>query len=242
MLARSSVVADDVVYMGRTGGCSKVAFVRRVVLPFAVALLLITTVLAGCRTAKGAAGPSPAESCASTAPGGLAGGAGECATSPVASTSLAPAPPPSPTTSAAPNVPTETQGDCPYLNAQQAEDFEGNHVGRVTVVSTNPVGCNFYFAYGDGHMTLKISTQTFTKDVEAYNAMVAAGGAAATGVPGLIAGVDAVLYQTAFYARDGDHDWACSFAKGKVLVTVNTDQTTPSLNARLVAQAIAPKF
>jgi hypothetical protein len=110
------------------------------------------------------------------------------------------------------------------------------------VVSTEPVGCNFYFAFGDSHMTLRISTQTLADDIDAYNAMVTAGGTAAIGIHDLIPGVDAVLYRTAFYERDGDQDWACAFAKGKVLITVNTDQTTPSLNARLVCQAIAPKF
>lgn len=214
----------------------------RRVLSLAAALLLAGGALAGCGTDNNATAPSPGPSCASTAPTGLAGGPGECAPPTAASTPPGATPPTPPTPTAAPDAPTETEGDCPYLDAQQAEDFEGSRVGRVTVVSTDPVGCNFYFAYGDGHMTLRISTQTLADDIEAYNAMVTTGGTGAIGVRDLVPGVDAVLYRTAFYERDGDQDWACTFAKGKVLVTVNTDQTTPSLNARLVCQEIAPEF
>jgi hypothetical protein len=51
-----------------------------------------------------------------------------------------------------------------------------------------------------------------------------------------------VLYQTDFYAPDKGQDWACAFAKGTVMVVINTSQKSPSLNARLVAQAVAPKI
>jgi hypothetical protein len=84
----------------------------------------------------------------------------------------------------------EADGDCPYLTKKEASDTEGNIVGRTTTVSTVPVGCNFFLGNSDGHMTLKISTQTFRTPVEAYNAMVAAGGANPNGVKNLIPGVD----------------------------------------------------
>jgi hypothetical protein len=202
--------------------------------------LLLTLALGGCKGNKSAAAPSGSSAkCSSSAPGGLAGGGGECITSPAASSALA-----SPTivTSAPPGVPVETEADCPYINAQDAEDLEGNRVGKVTTVSTVPVGCNFYFAYGDGHVTLQIQIQNFKSQVEAYNAMVATGGTGAIGVPGLVPGIDAVLYQTTFYAPDGNQDWACAFATKLLIVIVKTDQKSPSLNARRVCQEIAPKF
>ncbi|MDT4910575.1 MAG: hypothetical protein QOI69_3816, partial [Pseudonocardiales bacterium] len=36
--------------------------------------------------------------------------------------------------------------------------------------------------------------------------------------------------------------WACVFAKGKVMVLVRTQRKDTSLNALLIAQAIAAKF
>jgi len=139
-------------------------------------------------------------------------------------------------------APEETDGDCPYISTEDAADLEGNRIGRTTVVSTNPPGCRFYFAYNLAHMTLQISTQTFGDPVDAYNAMVTASEAGQNAAATEGIGDGAVLYQTAFYPPDGNNDWACTFVKGTVLVTVNTDQVSPSTNARNIAAAIAPKF
>ena len=174
---------------------------------------------------------------ATAAPTVIAGGSGETApsgTSTVIRSTGAPA------TSTAPVAANETEAPCPYLTNVQAEDLEGNRVGRSVVINTVPVGCRFYFAYGDGHATLEITTQTFKTTVQAYNAMVSAGGPGAVGVPGLAD--DGVLYVTDFYAPDKGKDWACTFAKGLTIVTIKTDQTSPSLNAKLVAQAVAPQI
>jgi hypothetical protein len=191
-------------------------------------------------TSGGAAAPSdPTGACSSTTEsGGLAGGGGECVAD-----SAAAAPPPSTTPPpSTPGAPSEVEGDCPYLSRDDASDFEGNKVGRTTVVTTTPPGCNFYFAYGDGHMTLQISTQTFPDPIDAYNAMVTTANAAASADP--VAGIadGAVLYQVGFYDLDADQDWACAFVKGTVLVVVNTSQKSPSYNARHIAETIAPLF
>lgn len=200
--------------------------------------------LAGCTSSSGSeAAPGPSDTCTSTAPaetGGLAGGGGECV--PVTATSPAPTTPSStqPATTAPPLAPQEVNGDCPYLSRQDATDLEGNMVGRVTVVTTDPPGCNFYFAYGDGHMTLQISTQRFADPIAANNAMVLAAQAGANADPITGIGDAAVLYQVGFYDLDAAQDWACAFIKGGLLVIVNTDQKFPSFNARAVAEAVAP--
>jgi len=67
-------------------------------------------------------------------------------------------------------------------------------------------------------------------------------GSQVQGKPAIVPGVDAVLYRTKFFGPDGARDWACVFAKGKVMVTVRTQRTDTSLNALLIAQAIAAKF
>lgn len=213
--------------------------------------------LAGCSSSSsGAADPPVSQGCPSTAPaetGGLAGAGGECipATSAAATTAppVSTAPPTStplistPRTSAPPMstpAPQEVDGDCPYLSRQDATNIEGNMVGRVTVVTTNPPGCNFYFAYGDGHMVLKISAQRFADPISANNAMVLAAQAGNNADPVAGIGDAAVLYQVGFYDLDAAQDWACAFIKGGLLVIVNTDQKFPSFNARAVAEAVAP--
>lgn len=199
----------------------------------------------GCSAARPQAGPDShlaappttrSASASGTSGSGSSGSRVPVSSPPPTAASGAPLPQPGPV--------TETAGSCPYLDAVTASDLEGNKVGRVTVVSTDPVGCNFYFAYGDGHMTLQISTQRYATATDAYNAMVATGdaGAQVEGIPGLVPGVDAVLYRTSFYPPDKGRDWACSFATGPVMVTVKTDQTDISFNARNIAATIAPKF
>ncbi len=209
--------------------------------------------LAGCSSSSDsepdAAGSAP-PSCATTtaaAPTGLAGGGGECLPAPTSGTaSGAPAtsrstsrPATPPATSTPPPAPQEVEGDCPYLTRQEASNLEGNMVGRVTIVTTDPVGCNFYFAYGDGHMVLQISTQRFADPIDAYNAMVRLAQANTNADPFELAD-GAVLFQTGFYDVDAAQDWAAAFVKGGLLVVVNTDQKSPSYNARAIAETIAP--
>lgn len=213
----------------------------------AVALVALT--LAGCSSSAGseASDPPASDGCLSTGPaqtGGLAGGGGECipATAPAATVPAATTPPSStePATSTAPPVAQEVEGDCPYLSREDASSLEGNMVGRVTVVTTEPPGCNFYFAYGDGHRVLQISTQRFIDPIDANNAMVLAAQSGSNADPVTGIGDAAVLYQVGFYDLDAAQDWACAFIKGALLVIVNTDQKSPSFNARAVAEAVAP--
>lgn len=209
--------------------------------------------LAGC-TSSSADKAQPGGDVATCVPsspaqtGGLAGGGGECLALPSASAtepteSTEPTKPTVAASSSAPPAgPQEVEGECPYLTRKEASDLEGSLVGRVTVVTADPPGCNFYFAYGDGHMLLRISAQRFADPIDAYNAMVTAANAGSNADPVDEIGDDAVLYQVGFYDVDAAQDWACAFVKGGLLVTVNTDQKSPSFNARNIAETIAPRI
>ena len=67
-------------------------------------------------------------------------------------------------------------------------------------------------------------------------------GTQATGKAAILKGVDAVLYRTKFFGPDGRRDWACVFAKGRVMVVVHTQRSDTSLNALLLAKAIAKRI
>ncbi|HJQ03055.1 MAG TPA: hypothetical protein VJ851_15780 [Jatrophihabitans sp.] len=135
---------------------------------------------------------------------------------------------------------------CPYIDTAAAADAEGNRIGTVSVLTVRgkTMGCRFRFAYGDNHYTLEITSARYADATAAYNAMVQRGraGGQVTGVPGLVPGVDAVLYRTSFYPPDGNRDWACTFAKGSTMVTVKTDQTDTSQDAENVARLIVSRF
>jgi len=171
-------------------------------------------------------------------------------------TSIRPAPTPAsdyvpaPATAVAPlgrsNAPMpsgETEGPCPYIANADLADAEGDHVYRTSVVTTtNPVGCRFYFYAAPYQAIADILPTTFADATDAYNAMVATAGPSALPVQNLVPGVTAELFQTRFNSGDGDKDWACAFAKGRVMVVVHTQQTNISFNARAIAAAIAVKF
>jgi hypothetical protein len=139
----------------------------------------------------------------------------------------------------------QVEGTCPYIATQDAADIEGNRIYRTSVLTTlKPVGCRFYFWCCDYQPTADILPMTFATAAAAHDAMILTGraGANTTGVPNLVPGVDAVLYQTKFYGPDGPTDWAATFAKGRVMVTVHTQQNDVSFNAKNFAATIAPKF
>jgi len=140
---------------------------------------------------------------------------------------------------------------CPYILSSQDQgenslaDLEGDRVYRTTVLTTmKPVGCRFYFYSGPYEAIAEITTRTFPSSVAAHDAMVLTGraGTQVQGKAAIVPGVDAVLYRTKFFGQDGDRDWACVFAKGKIMVTVRTQRKDTSRNALYIAQAIAPKF
>jgi hypothetical protein len=157
-------------------------------------------------------------------------------------------PPPATTVPpAAPSTPLPAgyrDAECPYLDRQTAQDREGNKISRVAVSTAQPVSCRFYFWCCDFHATLEIAPTVFPTADAAYNAMVRTGQSGRNGQPaaGLAPDVDGVLYQTRFYDPDGERDWACAFAAGRTMVVVRTDQSTVSLDARRIAEAIAGRF
>jgi len=114
------------------------------------------------------------------------------------------------------------------------------------VLSTDPRDCRFYFdtAWGAPRMTLQTTTKVYPDANTARNAMIKTGeaGGNVDGEPGLAPGVDGVVFQTSFYPPDGAKDWACAFAKGDIVVTVNTDQTQSSFYALSIAKLIAPRI
>lgn len=165
---------------------------------------------------------------------------------------------PAPATTVAPLPPGARPGNgevekpCPYIASTPEQnpdvnvaDIEGDHVYRTTVLrKLKPVGCRFYFYAGPYEAVADIVPRTFATAKDAHNAMVltAQAGTDAMGQPDIVPGVDGVLYRTKFYGPDGDQDWACVFAKGKVMVVVHTQRKDTSRNALYIAQAIAPKF
>ena len=164
---------------------------------------------------------------------------------------------PKPASTAAPLAPGDTpprgtvEAKCPYIKSDHPDgppnvaDLEGDRVYRTLVLTTmKPVGCRFYFYAPPYEAVADILTQQFGSATDARAAMIATGdhGQHAEGVPNLIPGVDAVLYQTQFYGPDGSKDWACVFAKGTLMVIVHTQQNDTSFNARNLASAIAPKI
>ncbi|PZS36287.1 MAG: hypothetical protein DLM58_02105 [Pseudonocardiales bacterium] len=176
----------------------------------------------------------------------------------VTQTSKAPPPfKPKPATTVAPLAPGqspaagEVEKACPYILSSQDEgptsmaDLEGDRIYRTTVLTgMKPVGCRFYFYSGPYEAVAEITTRTFATSRAAHDAIVLTSrtGTAAQGKRGIVPGVDAVVYRTKFFGPDGALDWACVFAKGKVMVIVRTQRKDQSLNAVLIAQAIAPRF
>lgn len=176
----------------------------------------------------------------------------------VTETSKAPPPfKPKPATTLAPLVPGqqpaagEVEKACPYILSTQDQgpnsmaDLEGDRVYRTTVLTTmKPVGCRFYFYAPPYEAIAEITTRTFPTSAQAHDAIVLTSqtGTAAEGKKDIVPGVDAVMYRTKFFGPDGASDWACVFAKGKVMVLVRTQRKDTSLNALLIAQAIAAKF
>lgn len=149
---------------------------------------------------------------------------------------------------------------CPYISNQAAGDAEGDRVGRATVLTTDPVGCNFYFYFDPSVLVAQLTVTNYPSQTGAYNAMIrdTVASAERIGVQGLVERpgcsadtaqadrpekcVDAVLFRTAFFPGDGNTDWAASFAVDGKVVTVKTRQDDVSFNARSLAAQVAPKF
>lgn len=166
-------------------------------------------------------------------------------------------PPPARTVAPQPPGSTLPRGEveraCPYIAStpqqdpkRNVADIEGDHVYRTTVLTgLTPVGCRFYFYAEPYEAIADIVPRTFDSAVAAHNAMVLTAqrtGSEASGRPDIVPGVDAVLFRTTFFGPDGARDWACAFAKGKVMVVVHTQRTDQSVSALELARAIASRF
>lgn len=146
----------------------------------------------------------------------------------------------------------EIERNCPYIASTPDQsptinvaDIDGGHVYRTTVLTPlRPVGCRFYFYAPPYEAITDIVPRRFASAKDAYNAMVitAKAGQQAAGKPDLVPGVDAVLYRTRFFGPDGARDWACVFADGRTMVIVHTQRSDTSLNALLIARAVARKL
>jgi hypothetical protein len=139
----------------------------------------------------------------------------------------------------------ETEKNCPYIANSDVASIEGDHVYRTVVLDTmTPVGCRFYFYAPPFEAIADIEPTTFANPTLAYNAMIATGeaGKGWLSAKDIIPGVDGMTYQTTFFGPDHGTDYACTFAKGSVLVTVHTQQDNVSFNAKALAAAIAAKF
>jgi len=232
--------------VGRPMAGTPVAVRRRIRPRLAVVgvLGLLGLIVAGCGGHSAPTAGSATSPSSSTPPAGLGGGAGE--TSVPASSAR----PSRTATAARPPVPARvTEQDaaaCPFVDTQAAVDAEGNRVSRITVLvqAKKVIGCRYYFWCCDFHATMEMVATGYPDTTTAYNVMVRLGqaGAQTEGVPGLAPGVDGVLYRTSFYQPDGKTDWACSFAAGKTVVTVKTDQNDTSHDALNVAKLLVPHF
>lgn len=207
-------------------------------------LLAVSGVLSACTSSSKGSGPTTDRTVTSTVT--TTRTPSVTPYTPAPATTVAPLPP-----GAAP-AKGEVEKPCPYIASTPEQnpdvniaDIEGDHVYRTTVLTNHkPVGCRFYFYAGPYEAVADIVPRTFATAKDAHNAMVltAQAGKDAMGEPNLVKGVDGVLYRTKFFGDDGDRDWACVFAKGKVMVIVHTQRKDTSRNALYIAQAIAAKF
>ncbi len=234
--------------MSRARPSSKTARVRRTVAA-AVVAVVVGMALTACTSGSGSGSDSGSGSGPSATASVLPGGEGDTGVSPSthvpASTGKTTKPTPPRTTkrTTAPSKPAkvrEISKACPYISNNAEQIAEGKKVGRSTVLTTTPVGCRFYLAYPDYHAVAEITVKKYPTELSAFNTVARTGGSTAQSTPGV--GDGAVLYRTRFYPPDGNRDWACIFAKGKTVVTVRTDATMSSVDARNVAVAIVGKF
>ena len=195
---------------------------------------MVLLVLSGC-TGKSSAGSAATPSgTPSGQPPGLGASNGEQSSAPRSTIITTPKP-----SLSTPGGVKEVTGSCPYISDADFAFWEGDRVGRVTVLESVPVGCRFYFAYDDSAVIGEIDRQSFKTTVQAYNAMVlsAKGHPEVQSQPAI--GDGAVAFQTAL---QGTNAWQCVFAKGTSVVTVRTRQPSPALNAFNLAKVIAPKI
>jgi len=166
--------------------------------------------------------------------GSLGGGGGEQSSAPRSTIVSTPRPTLSNLAAA-----REVDGNCPYISATDFRDAEGDRVGRVTVLQTNPVGCRFYFAYDPSVVVGEIRLQRLGTAVEAFNAVVTAARGHPEFVDDKTIGSGSISIKLPL---QGTPTWACIFAKGNLVVTAHSRQTVVGEDARNIARSIAPKL
>lgn len=205
--------------------------------------------LAACSMSTGASAPTSSAVVSSSSSGlagdgSVGGDSGESSATASASSSVRVVAPKPPTSSVAVQ---QRDGVCPWIATQTAADLEGNRIGQVIVSRRGSVvlGCEFHFDtnWGPDRVTLRITATSYGDSVAARNAMIRLGlaGRNASGQPSIAPGVDGIRYQTELDASDATPDWAFSFAKGRTVVTVKTDQDR-STNAYNIGLALLSEF
>lgn len=177
-------------------------------------------------------GPSPTGAAGPTGSDALGGddGEGQPSSQPRSTVITTPTPKLSTPTGGA-----EVDGTCPYISNADFQEFEGDRVGRVTVIETKPVGCRFYFAYDESQVIGEVTVQQFADAASATNAMILS----AHGHPEVQSqttlGDGAVAYRTVL---QGEATWQCVVTIGNRDFTVRTRQTYPAKDAFNLAAAV----
>lgn len=201
--ASAGLGGDTARQSGAAAGCGP----RRAVL-LAAGLLL----LAACHSASPAGGGSPTAVSSSAS----------------ASTSANPAGSGRPT-SAGP--PVTAEGDCPYLDTSFVQDTVGQRIERTTTTSTSHEqlpSCTFYRS--DGDPAAGVAVTAYPTEVEAQNAAIRQGTAAANPVDDLADGGVVLV---------GTDSTVLAVTSGRTLLVVSINQAS-SLEARAIAAQVTP--
>lgn len=144
------------------------------------------------------------------------------------------------------------RGTCPYIDIVTAQNLNGSRINarKNQITTTTPVGCRFFAlnaaGYGQrapaGRPEIDISTARYRTSVDAQQGMVHTALMGTDIAAVKVAGHPGAQYRTTFNPSDGEQDWACTFATGRLVVTVKTDRTDLAFNAVRIAAAIAAKF
>jgi len=161
--------------------------------------------------------------------GGTSSGAPPAVSTPVATTST-----PAPTTSAAPSSsaePVTAEGECSYLDTAFVQETVGQRIERTTYTTTSHEslpGCTFYRP--DGEPAVDVAVTAYPTVVEAQNAAIMRGTAAADPVDDLADGGVILV---------GSDSTALAVTSGRTLLVVTINQAS-SLEARAIAAEVVP--
>ena len=130
-------------------------------------------------------------------------------------------------------------------------------LARIAVLRSggSVVGCRFYALQhsplsisenlpGPHQPAVEIETYRYRSATDAHNGFVRLAEKEGSNLQQdrIVGRALGLCYQTRFYPKDHGTDWACAFSKGTVMAVVRTVVTSPALNAKRVARAIAAKI